>query len=48
MTAEIQQGTTTEARIRELTRKHVFTSWSAQRAIDPLPVAGGDGERGGG
>jgi taurine--2-oxoglutarate transaminase len=43
MTAEIQQGTTTEARIRELTRKHVFTSWSAQRAIDPLPVAGGEG-----
>lgn len=32
-----------EARIRELSRTHVMTSWSAQRAIDPLPLAGGEG-----
>lgn len=32
-----------EARIRDLSRAHVMTSWSAQRAIDPLPLAGGEG-----
>lgn len=32
-----------EARIRELSRAHVLTSWSAQKAIDPLPLAGGEG-----
>ena len=32
-----------DARIRELSRAHVMTSWSAQRAIDPLPLAGGEG-----
>lgn len=32
-----------EARIRELSRAHVMTSWSAQKAIDPLPLAGGEG-----
>ena len=32
-----------DARIRELSRAHVMTSWSAQQAIDPLPLAGGEG-----
>ncbi|WP_134774327.1 aspartate aminotransferase family protein [Ornithinimicrobium flavum] len=32
-----------EAHIRELTRRHVLTSWSAQGAVDPLPLAGGEG-----
>ncbi|GAA4868152.1 aminotransferase class III-fold pyridoxal phosphate-dependent enzyme [Serinicoccus chungangensis] len=32
-----------DARIRELSRTHVMTSWSAQRAIDPVPLAGGEG-----
>ncbi|RIK16851.1 MAG: aspartate aminotransferase family protein [Acidobacteria bacterium] len=32
-----------DARIRELSRAHVLTSWSAQKSIDPLPIAGGEG-----
>jgi len=32
-----------DARIRETTRRHVFTSWSAQAGLDPLPLAGGSG-----
>ena len=32
-----------EAQIRALSRAHVFTSWSAQQEIDPLPIAGGEG-----
>ncbi len=32
-------------RISELTRAHVFTSWSAQAQLDPLPIAGGSGAR---
>ena len=32
-----------EARVRELSKAHVFTSWSAQKAVDPLPLAGGQG-----
>ncbi len=32
-----------DARIRELSRAHVFSSWSAQKEIDPLPIAGGEG-----
>ena len=32
-----------DARIRELSRAHVLTSWVAQKAIDPLPLAGGEG-----
>lgn len=31
------------ARIKELSRKHVFTSWSAQGALDQVPLAGGEG-----
>ncbi|MGO0577391.1 aspartate aminotransferase family protein [Ornithinimicrobium panacihumi] len=34
-----------EDRIRSLSRAHVFTSWSAQKAVDPLPLAGGEGAR---
>ncbi|WP_114907705.1 aspartate aminotransferase family protein [Ornithinimicrobium murale] len=30
-------------RIKALSRKHVFTSWSAQGALDQLPLAGGEG-----
>src|SRR5437773_10717193 len=30
-------------RIKELDRQHVLHSWSPQNAIDPLPVAGGEG-----
>ena len=29
--------------IKELSRTHVFTSWSAQGALDQLPLAGGEG-----
>ncbi|MFK5635246.1 aspartate aminotransferase family protein [Ornithinimicrobium sp. LYQ103] len=43
MTADTEQDLSTDARIRELTRKHVFVSWSAQRTVDPLPIAGGEG-----
>ncbi len=32
-----------EARVRSDDRAHVFHSWSAQGAIDPLPVAAGEG-----
>ncbi len=39
----ISPDQTREARIRELSRAHVLTSWSAQAAIDPLPLAGGEG-----
>lgn len=34
---------TAEAQVRSDDRNHVFHSWSAQAAIDPLPVAGGAG-----
>src|SRR5215212_3030587 len=30
-------------RIRDLDKRHVLHSWSVQNAIDPLPVAGGEG-----
>lgn len=36
-------GSERDARIRTLTREHVFTSWSAQGGLDPLPLAGGEG-----
>ncbi|MBA0048853.1 aspartate aminotransferase family protein [Mycobacterium sp. NPDC050853] len=32
-----------EAEVRANDRGHVFHSWSAQAAIDPLPIAGGSG-----
>jgi taurine--2-oxoglutarate transaminase len=32
-----------EGRVRELDRAHVFHSWSAQAAIDPLPIARAQG-----
>ncbi|THG29073.1 aspartate aminotransferase family protein [Glaciibacter flavus] len=32
-----------DAQVRADDRAHVFHSWSAQKQIDPLPVAGGDG-----
>jgi taurine--2-oxoglutarate transaminase len=35
--------TDAEAAVRANDRAHVFHSWSAQGAIDPLPVAGGEG-----
>ncbi|MDQ1130504.1 aspartate aminotransferase family protein [Microbacterium sp. SORGH_AS_0888] len=35
--------TDAEATVRANDRSHVFHSWSAQGAIDPLPVAGGEG-----
>lgn len=31
------------ARVKELSRTHVFTSWSAQGGLDQLPLAGGEG-----
>lgn len=34
---------TLDAHIRDLSRTHVFTSWSAQAGLDPLPLAGGEG-----
>ena len=34
---------TDEATVRKLDRRHVFHSWSAQAAIDPMPIAGGLG-----
>ncbi|MEO9139682.1 MAG: aminotransferase class III-fold pyridoxal phosphate-dependent enzyme, partial [Jatrophihabitans sp.] len=33
----------TDARVRELDRAHVFHSWSAQKLIDPLPIASAEG-----
>ncbi len=32
-----------EERVRKWDRDHVFHSWSAQNAIDPLPIVGGEG-----
>lgn len=32
-----------QARVRELSRAHVFNSWAAQAAFDPPPLAGGSG-----
>ena len=32
-----------ETRISELSHAHVLTSWSAQKSIEPLPLAGGEG-----
>jgi taurine--2-oxoglutarate transaminase len=34
---------TEEAQVRALDRAHVFHSWSAQGAIDPLPIASAEG-----
>lgn len=34
-----------DARIRRLTREHVFSSWAAQGAVEPVPIAGGEGAR---
>ena len=31
------------ARTRQLDRAHVFHSWSAQGALDPMVIAGGSG-----
>lgn len=42
-TAETAKAEATEAQVRSDDRHHVFHSWSAQAAIDPLPVAGGAG-----
>ncbi|MCX6503308.1 MAG: aspartate aminotransferase family protein [Microbacterium sp.] len=39
----VQIDTDAEATVRANDRGHVFHSWSAQGAIDPLPVAGGEG-----
>jgi taurine--2-oxoglutarate transaminase len=36
------QGLSGEEVVR-LSREHVFFSWSVQRAVDPIPVAGGEG-----
>lgn len=33
----------TDAEVRYNDRTHVFHSWSAQKLIDPLPIAGGEG-----
>ena len=38
-------GAPDDARARELDRAHVFHSWSAQRAVDPIVIAGGKGSR---
>ncbi len=32
-----------EAEVRRLDRDHVFHSWSAQAAIDPMPISGAEG-----
>ncbi|MDF5753264.1 aspartate aminotransferase family protein [Spongiactinospora sp. TRM90649] len=37
------QQPSTARSVRDDDRDHVFHSWSAQRHIDPLPVAGGEG-----
>ncbi|MGD8150794.1 aspartate aminotransferase family protein [Ornithinimicrobium sp. Y1694] len=36
-------GAERDARIRQLSRDHVLTSWVAQKAISPVPLAGGEG-----
>lgn len=41
--AQQTEGAARAARIKDLTRKHVFTSWAAQARIDPVPLAGGEG-----
>jgi taurine--2-oxoglutarate transaminase len=40
-----EQGDDLDARTRELDRAHVFHSWSAQAALNPLVLAGGLGSR---
>lgn len=50
-TTQTQQQSSTPAdpakaaAIREMSREHVFVSWSAQAKVDPLPLAGGLGSR---
>ncbi len=36
----VRTGSMDEAEVRRLDRAHVFHSWSAQAAIDPMPIAG--------
>lgn len=40
---EVSPDPARDAHIRELSRRHVFTSWSAQATLDPTPLAGGRG-----
>lgn len=40
---EVPRDPTRAARIRDVTRRHVFTSWAAHASIDPVPLAGGSG-----
>ncbi|WP_125130959.1 aspartate aminotransferase family protein [Microbacterium sp. 10M-3C3] len=42
-TSHPDTATGTNARARELDRRHVFHSWSAQEGLDLLPIAGGSG-----
>lgn len=43
MTDPLASIPTDEAKVRELDRRHVFHSWSAQALIDPLPIASAQG-----
>ena len=36
-------GSMTEAEIVELTKRHTISPWSAQGAVDPIPVERGEG-----
>jgi taurine---2-oxoglutarate transaminase len=42
-TLDITPDPAADAAVRADDRRHVFHSWSAQAAIDPLPIAGGQG-----
>ncbi|MGE5828101.1 MAG: aspartate aminotransferase family protein, partial [Micromonosporaceae bacterium] len=42
-TLDITPDPTADAAVRADDRRHVFHSWSAQAAIDPLPIAGAKG-----
>jgi taurine--2-oxoglutarate transaminase len=43
MTTPVTPDPAAGARVRELDRAHVFHSWSAQAALDPMLVAGAEG-----
>ncbi len=43
MASKASAGRLSPEEIVRLNRKHVFFSWSVQNAVDPIPVAGGQG-----
>ncbi len=43
MTQHIVPGRLSAEEIIRLTRQHVFFSWSVQKAVEPIPIVGGEG-----